>query len=143
MNTDPPAGAAHDAPCRVLIVDDNRDAADSMAILLQVAGAATRAVYDGAAALAVAREFRPDLVLLDIGLPGMDGYEVARALRDDAAFRDVMLVALTGWDLGDEPERMRAAGFDRHLVKPAESTTLITLVHEAGQPPADRLPRTI
>jgi CheY-like chemotaxis protein len=102
------------------VVDDNRDAADSLALLLGLAGQDARAAYDGPSAVALARDFRPELAFLDIGMPGMDGYEVARRLRGEPRLWGVVLVALTGW--GQEEDRRRAAeaGFDHHLVKPVE-----------------------
>jgi CheY-like chemotaxis protein len=108
----------------VLVVDDNVDAAESLGLLLEVWGHEVRTAHDGPAALAVAEEFEPDLVLLDIGLPGMDGYEVARRLRSTAA----VLVALTGYGLREDAERARAAGFAAHVVKPASPERLQQLL---------------
>ena len=105
---------------RILVVDDNVDAAKSLARLLtRLYGQEVRVAHDGPAALAAAGEFRPEVVLLDIGLPGMDGYEVARRLRERPEFEETLLVALTGWGQEADRERSRAAGFDHHLVKPA------------------------
>jgi PAS domain S-box-containing protein len=108
---------------RVLVVDDNVDAADSVALLMRMDGHEVRTAYDGPTALRVAPEFRPQVVLLDIGMPGMDGYEVARRLRGEFG-REVLLVAMTGF--GQEEDRRRAteAGFDHHLVKPADPAAL-------------------
>jgi len=118
--TAPEAAAAGSAPVfRVLVVDDNVDAAESLAALLELEGHHTRVAHDGDQALAVARAFRPEIVFLDIGMPGKDGYEVARELRLDPLARDTMLVALTGWGAQDDRARSRAAGFDHHLTKPA------------------------
>jgi PAS domain S-box-containing protein len=105
---------------RVLVVDDNQDAANTLALLLQLAGQDVQTVYDGPSALSVAKAFRPSLVFLDIGMPGMDGYEVARQLRQDAQCREVVLVALTGWGQQEDRRRSSEAGFDHHLVKPVE-----------------------
>jgi signal transduction histidine kinase len=109
---------------RVLVVDDNRDSAESMAILLQLWGHETQVVHDGPSALAAAESHEPDVVLLDIGLPGMDGYEVARRLRERSDRSRLMLIALTG--LGREEDRIQAldAGFDRHLTKPVSPEVL-------------------
>ena len=104
---------------RVLVVDDNRDAAESLALLLEMLGATTRVESSGAAALAVMAVYRPTIVILDIGMPGMDGHEVARRIRSRVEFDDVTLVALTGWGQAEDRRRSRAAGFDRHLIKPA------------------------
>jgi PAS domain S-box-containing protein len=105
---------------RILVVDDNEDAANSLALLLRLMGQEVEVVLDGQAALHRARELRPQLVLLDLGMPGMDGYEVARRLRGDPGLRDSVLVALTGWGQEEDKRRSQAAGFDRHLVKPPE-----------------------
>jgi CheY-like chemotaxis protein len=111
-------------PRRILVVDDNRDAADSLALLLRLAGQEVRVAYDGPAALAVAAEFRPALAFLDIGMPGMDGYELAGRLRRVADLRGLTLVALTGWGQEEDRRRSRAAGFDQHLTKPVELAAL-------------------
>jgi PAS domain S-box-containing protein len=117
---------------RVLVVDDNVDTALTMARLLRAAGHATEAAYDGPAALAAARRFRPDVVLLDIGLPGMDGYQVARALRAEADGERPLLVALTGYGGDGAKQQAAAAGFDRHLVKPVDPDEVQALVRAAA-----------
>jgi signal transduction histidine kinase/integral membrane sensor domain MASE1 len=114
---------------RVMVVDDNVDSAESLTVLLQLAGHEVRMAHDGPSALVLAREYRPEVVLLDIGLPaGMDGYEVAQRLRPDAGPAGVVLVALTGY--GQEEDRRRAvqAGFDHHLVKPVDVARLTQLM---------------
>jgi PAS domain S-box-containing protein len=111
-----------DALMRVLIVDDNRDAADSLALLLQFEGRQTLCVYSGEEALQVVAAFDPQLVLLDIGLPGIDGYEVARRLR--AAASDLRVIALSGYGQIEDRQRSAAAGFDAHLVKPVDLDAL-------------------
>ncbi len=113
---------------RVLIVDDNRDAADSLALLLQLAGYDVRTVHEGFSALEAMDDFRPAVALLDIGMPGMDGYEVARRIRDRQEFEKVMLVALTGWGQEEDRRRSTRAGFDRHLVKPVDPEVLQALL---------------
>jgi PAS domain S-box-containing protein len=122
------AAAGSEAPRvprrRVLVVDDNPDAADSFALLLRLAGQDVRTAYDGPSALARAEEFRPELVFLDIGMPGMDGYELARRLRAHPDLEGVGLVALTGWGQEEDRRRSQEAGFDRHLVKPVEPKML-------------------
>jgi CheY-like chemotaxis protein len=105
---------------RIMIVDDNRDAADSLASLLQLDGHETRVVYSAQSALECAPEFRPKLVLLDIGLPGMDGYELARQLRATPGADAAELVAVTGYARSEDERRTRAAGFNAHLVKPID-----------------------
>jgi PAS domain S-box-containing protein len=118
---------------RILVVDDNRDAADTLALLLRLAGQDVRAAYDGPSALAEAARFGPAMVFLDIGMPGMDGYEVARRLRRDPALGGVVLVAVTGWGQEEDRRRSREAGFDNHLVKPVEPEAVQKLL--AGAPP--------
>ena len=104
---------------RVLVVDDNIDAADTLAALLDMMGHATQVVHDGAQALAAAPQFLPQVVFLDIGLPGMNGYEVARALRQMPSSAGAVLIALTGWGAENDRSQSSAAGFDHHLTKPA------------------------
>ncbi len=111
-------------PRRVLIVDDNEDAANSLALILQLGGHQTASVYSAADALQRATAFRPDVVLLDIGLPGMDGYEVARKMRELPGLRAIRLVAVTGYGRSDDRTRARDAGFDDHLTKPVEYAVL-------------------
>jgi PAS domain S-box-containing protein len=113
---------------RVLVVDDNTDAADSIAILLGAAGHDVRVAYSANSALQTAVEYQPEIVLLDLGLPGMDGYEVARRLRQRAELRDTKLVALTGYGQDADRQRSQEAGFDYHLVKPVDSGTLQELL---------------
>ena len=121
-------GASSLPPLRMLIVDDNRDAADSLAMLLRTAGNDIRTAYDGIEALQVASEFRPEVVLLDIGLPKLDGHEVAQRLRHETWGRRVCLIAVTGWSDEADRARSRAAGFDHHLVKPLDTAHLAQLL---------------
>jgi signal transduction histidine kinase len=113
---------------RVLVVDDNADAADSLALLLRVDGHEVRVAYDGPAALQEAAAFRPEVVLLDIGLPRMDGYEVARRLRGQAELKEALLVAVTGYGQDEDRRRAEEAGFDAHLVKPTDPAVLHELL---------------
>lgn len=108
---------------RILVVDDNRDGADSLAMLLRMLGSEVQTVYDGLNAVAAAGEFRPDVILMDIGLPGLNGYEAARRIRNESS-QDVILIAVTGW--GQEEDRRKAyvAGFDHHLTKPVDASAL-------------------
>lgn len=115
---------------RVLIVDDNRDSAMSLATLLQLSGHVTREAFDGPEAIAAAREFRPDAVLLDIGLPSLDGHEVCRRLREELWGRDILIVALSGWGQSEDRRKSRAVGFDHHMVKPVKHDTLMQLLDE-------------
>jgi CheY-like chemotaxis protein len=111
-------------PRRVLIVDDNEDAANSLAMILKLSGHETASVYTAADALERVTAFKPDVVLLDIGLPGMDGYEVAQKIRELPGLRDIRLVAVTGYGRSDDRVRARDAGFDDHLTKPVEFAIL-------------------
>jgi CheY-like chemotaxis protein len=120
----PPPGSEISTPAghssRVLVVDDNVDAAESLALLLEAAGHQVRMAFDGLSALQAAADFRPQVVLLDLGLPGLDGFEVAKRLRQQPAQNGVVLVAVTGYGQDADRQRSRDAGFDHHLVKPAE-----------------------
>ena len=113
---------------RILIVDDNRDAADSLAMLLRTTGNEIRTAYDGLEAVQVASEFRPEVVLLDIGLPKIDGHEVAQRLRREPWGKHTCLIAVTGWSDESDRARSRAAGFDHHLVKPLDPDHLAQLL---------------
>ncbi len=117
---------------RILVVDDNRDAADSLGMILRFLGADVSVARDGEEAMIQFAEYEPAVVLLDIGLPGMDGYEVARRIRSEHPDRNVALVALTGWGQEDDRRRAREAGFDHHLVKPADVEALQGLLAVLG-----------
>ena len=118
---------------RVLVVDDNVDAAASMGMLLKFLGTEVQIAHDGETALALIERDRPDVVLLDIGMPGMDGFEVARRVRQRVDFNNIMLIALTGWGQAEDRDRTRGAGFDHHLVKPADITALQSLLTSGSQ----------
>ena len=120
--------AAAPATLRVLVVDDNRDAAESLAVLLKLLGVEVQVVSSGRDALEAVSTYKPAVVLLDIGMPGMDGYEVARRIRAQPEFRDITLIALTGWGQNEDRHRTRSAGFDYHLVKPADINALQSLL---------------
>ena len=117
-------------PRSVLIIEDNRDAATSMQMLLQLLGHEAWVAHTGQDALGLAAARRYDLIFLDIGLPDMDGYEVARRLRDDIGLRDVRLVALSGHGGEEDRRRSRAAGIDAHVVKPIVPDLLAKLLAE-------------
>lgn len=119
---------------RVLVVDDNVDAADTLGMLMRSLGHEAKVVYDGMQALRAADEFRPDVVLLDIGLPGISGYEVARRLRSGKAGQSAKIIAITGWGQDADRARAREAGFDLHLVKPVDEAALQHLVEANGHP---------
>ena len=129
-----PDAVAVQGPTRILVADDSRDAADSLRALLELLGAQVRVAYDGPTALNAFSSYRPEVVLLDIGMPGMDGLEVARRIRQRPESRDVTLIALTGWGQEKDRHNSAAAGFNHHLVKPVDFEALQELlkaVHEA------------
>ncbi len=112
----------------ILIVEDNKDGADSLALLLRLLGHNVRVAYNGSEALHLAATLHPQIVLLDIGLPGMSGFEVARRLRAQPGFAATKLVAMTGYGQEEDKQLSREAGFDHHLVKPVEPEVLQDLL---------------
>ena len=128
--TDPAAGRL-----RVLVVDDNVDAANSLAMLLAlVDDHDVQVAYDGLAAIEAAQAHRPDIFLLDLGMPGLSGFEVARRLRARAEFAHALIVALTGWGTERDRARTRESGFDEHLVKPVEPETIRAVMGRYRRP---------
>jgi CheY-like chemotaxis protein len=115
---------------RILVVDDVSDAAYSLAMVCELYGAEAKVARNGVEALRVAAEFRPEVVLMDITMPHMDGYEAARRIRGEEWGKAVILVALTGWGRRSDVEAAHAAGFDGHLLKPVEADALVTLVSD-------------
>lgn len=115
---------------RVLVVDDNKDAADSMRHLLELLGHDVRTANDGEAGITEAEAFRPELVLMDLGMPRMNGYEACRRIRAQPWGKDMLLVALTGWGQEDDRRKTAEAGFDHHFVKPVETAALRKLLGE-------------
>ena len=113
---------------RVLVVDDNADSVDSLATLVGLMGHECATALDGERAIATARSFRPDTILLDIGMPGMNGHDACRAIRSEPWGRDIFIIALTGWGQAEDRDRTRAAGFDLHVVKPAEPATIAEIL---------------
>jgi CheY-like chemotaxis protein len=113
---------------QVLVVDDNRDAADTLAVLLRHHGYIVQVAYSGAKAIEVAREQRPMVVLLDLGMPAMDGYAVARQLRQQPETKDVLIIAATGYGLAGDRARSIAAGVDLHLLKPVRHDELLEVL---------------
>jgi signal transduction histidine kinase/DNA-binding response OmpR family regulator len=132
-----PAAADPARPLRVVVVDDNTDAADSLAGLLELLGHRAAVAYTGPDGLAAVRRDLPDLAILDLGLPGMDGYELARRLRDDPATRGLVLAAVSGYGRDEDRARSRTAGFDHHFLKPLEFDALQTLLRSV-RPPAPK-----
>jgi CheY-like chemotaxis protein len=117
---------------RVLVADDNRDAADTLAALLSALGNEVTVAYDGVEAVEAARAFRPQVIMLDIGMPRLDGYRAAREIRKHPDAQGIKLVALTGWGQDDDRRRAREAGFDAHLVKPAELDALCRVLADVA-----------
>ena len=128
------AGVLHGR--RVLVVDDNRDAADSLGMMLRYAGADVRVEYDGLGALEAMLDCTPDVVLLDIGMPRLNGCDLARTIRSDPVHSGVLLVALTGWGQAADRLRSHEAGIDHHLVKPVNFEVLQELLLATPSPPA-------
>ena len=121
---------------RILVVDDNRDSADSLAMLLTLTGNVTHIAYDGIEAVEAAAAFRPDVVLLDIGLPKLNGYDACRKIREQPWNTGMVLIALTGWGQDEDRRKSQEAGFDGHLVKPVELDILMKLLAELLPTPA-------
>jgi signal transduction histidine kinase len=130
-----PGDVANDVPSlgaqKILVVDDNRDSAASLSMLLKLASSEVYMAHDGLEALRLAEQIRPDVVVLDIGLPGMNGYEVAKEIRNFAWGKNPYLVALTGWGQKEDRQKAIQAGFDQHLTKPVEHTRLMELLSQA------------
>lgn len=115
-------------PLKVLVVDDDRDAVDMLKMLLELHGGDAHVAYDGAEAVQLAEALRPEIVLLDIGLPKMNGYEACRRIRQHAWGRSIIVVALTGLGHEDDYAKSEESGFDMHLVKPVEPELLLTVL---------------
>ena len=118
---------------RILIVDDNRDSAESLAMLMEITGNKTYMAHDGVEAVEAVEKYRPEVVLLDIGLPGLDGYEVCRRVRAEPWGKDIFVIALTGWGQEDDRRRSEEAGFNGHLVKPVDYDKLLDLLGSLGE----------
>jgi len=116
------------APCRIVVADDNEDCATSMGMMLKIMGNEVHVAYDGVQAIKAAEVFRPHVLILDIGMPNLNGYDTARHIREQPWSKDITLVALTGWGQDEDKRRSREAGFDHHLVKPVNLTALEQLV---------------
>lgn len=136
------AGAVSSAPpaLRILVVDDNRDAANSLGVLLRMMGNEVHTAHDGLEAVGAAAAFQPDVIILDIGLPKLSGYEAARRIREQEGGADVLLVALTGWGQEEDVRRSHEAGFDHHMTKPVEFDVLKELLMEAKRGHAKNRP---
>jgi CheY-like chemotaxis protein len=113
---------------KILVADDDQDSAESLALLFQLMGHDVRAAQSGLAAIDVAAEFRPDLIVLDIGMPGLDGYEVCRRIRQHDWAQTIVIAALTGWSRDEDRDRSEQAGFNHFLVKPVDPKALEDLI---------------
>lgn len=141
MSHDEAVAASEDRPdphppqarLRVLVVDDQRDVADAAAMLIESVGHDARAVYDGAAALAASCARPPDVMFVDVGMPGMTGYDLARRIRGDADLPKIHLVALTGYGRDEDRARAAEAGFDVHITKPLSETRLREVLSSLGE----------
>jgi CheY-like chemotaxis protein len=127
-----PDPALQAMPKKILVVDDNVDSAESLAAFLQMHGHSTRVAHTPSEALAIQSEFRPDVMFLDIGLPEMSGYEVARRVRAAPHGTSTCLVAITGWGGERDKENARAAGFNAHLTKPVDLSAVQMLLHSGS-----------
>ena len=122
--------SSHVRPRQILIVDDNADAADMLAMNLRAAGHSATIAADGTEALTCARDSVPEVVILDIGMAGLNGYDVARTLRQGSATKGALLIAVTGWAGEANRQRAMEAGFDHHLTKPVKMTELLSLIED-------------
>jgi len=126
---------------RILVIEDNRDAADTIKLFLNLEGYEVQAVYNGSDGLEAARNFRPRVILCDIGLPGIDGYQVVRRLRQDAEFSSIYAIALTGYGRDEDQKNARDAGFNLHLIKPIDYNNLrntlaaLAVAQDCANPP--------
>ena len=123
--------SSHSMHLRVLLVEDNQDAAESFAVLLRMRGYDVRLAFDGKDGLQTAETLKPDVIVLDIGLPDMSGYDVCRTIRKQTLGDQMRIVALTGWGQEDDRRQSTEAGFDAHLVKPVEEQALVSLIRES------------
>ncbi len=124
---------------RILIVDDNRDSADSLAMLLKIMGNEVGTAYDGEQAVEAAGALRPDVVLLDIGMPKLNGYDACRRIREQPWGQGMFLIALTGWGQEEDRRRTEEAGFDQHIVKPVDPAALMKLLASLSAEQGGRL----
>ena len=127
---------SRDSSLRVLVVDDNVDTVATLAMLVQESGHDVRTVYEGTSVVEVALDYRPNVVLLDIGLPGLNGFEIAKRIRQQPALQKVVLVAMTGYGQESDRQRSHEAGFDHHLVKPGDFGRLLEILATSAESPA-------
>ena len=126
-----------EAKIRVLVVDDNQAAAKMLSMVVNLMGNQVRVASDGLEAIEIAEEFRPDVMVMDIGMPRMNGNEAARHIRRQSWGQDILLIALTGWGQEEDKRQTKEAGFDHHLVKPADPAELRRLIASGRKEPPD------
>jgi len=115
-------------PLRIVVADDNVDTAHSLSLLLESLGHEAKIAHNGVQALGIAHEFQPDAMIIDIGMPGLDGHDLARRIRSESWGEEILLIAASGWGQDEDKQRSREAGFNLHLVKPVELETLQALL---------------
>ena len=120
---------------RVLVVDDNKDSAQTLAMMLKIMGNDIRTAHDGLEAVEKAQEYLPNVILLDLGMPKLNGYDVCRRIREQTWGLNMVIIALTGWGQAEDRQRTKEAGFDHHLVKPVDVAKLKELLDEAAKRP--------
>ena len=132
--TDEKSTTADNRP-RVLVVDDNKDSAQTLAMMLKIMGNDIRTAHDGLEAVEKAQEYLPNVILLDLGMPKLNGYDVCRRIREQSWGSSMVIIALTGWGQAEDRQRTKEAGFDHHLVKPVDVAKLKELLDEAAKRP--------
>lgn len=131
MNPQDTSSSTTDTVPRVLVVDDNKDSAQTLGMMLKIMGNDVRTAHDGLEAIEQAADYRPHVILLDLGMPKLNGYDVCRRIREQDWGSDMMIIALTGWGQAEDRQRTKEAGFDHHLVKPVDVAKLNELLESS------------
>lgn len=131
MNAQETSSSTTDTTLRVLVVDDNKDSAQTLGMMLKIMGNDVRTAHDGLEAIEQAADYRPHVILLDLGMPKLNGYDVCRRIREQDWGCDMMIIALTGWGQAEDRQRTKEAGFDHHLVKPVDVAKLNELLESS------------
>lgn len=131
MNPQDTSSSTTDTVPRVLVVDDNKDSAQTLGMMLKIMGNDVRTAHDGLEAIEQAADYRPHVILLDLGMPKLNGYDVCRRIREQDWGSDIMIIALTGWGQAEDRQRTKEAGFDHHLVKPVDVAKLNELLESS------------
>lgn len=132
MNINAADSSTTDTAPRVLVVDDNKDSAQTLGMMLKIMGNDVRTAHDGLEAIETASDYRPHVILLDLGMPKLNGYDVCRRIREQEWGADMLIIALTGWGQAEDRQRTKEAGFDHHLVKPVDVAKLNELLDDAS-----------